>query len=36
MQEPEIAQEENIGRKNGIEGFHENLLTFKRPKLPDF
>jgi len=24
------------GCENGIGGFHENLVTFKRPKLPDF
>jgi len=25
-----------VGCNNSIGGFHENLVTFKRPKLPDF
>jgi len=25
-----------LGCNNGIGGFHENLVTFREPKLPDF
>ena len=25
-----------LGCNNGIGGFHQNIVTFERPKLPDF
>jgi len=27
---------QQVGCNNGIGGFHENLVTFREPKLPDF
>ena len=30
-----VSKEERR-KNNGIQGFHENLVTFKRTKLPDF
>jgi len=31
-----VFETQEIGCNNGIGGWHENIVTFKHPKLPDF